>query len=154
MARKRLAFSPLAALRHKGSIVAACLTCFSQPQFYTELFWDMTFYSSGWAAALFLLCCRATFVDNRLTWLSDGALRWVDWNFGRWKGQYMCTYPVHALVKSGAVQQHPFWRTYCACTVVTYRPIINYTGNMHLHTKYVIRVKFIALTVTDYLLCY
>ena len=34
----------LTALCPEGSMLATCLACLSQPQFYTELFWGMAFY--------------------------------------------------------------------------------------------------------------
>ena len=90
----------------------ACLTCSSSPRFYTEPFWGV---------ALFSLCCRTILIDQRLMRLSNGALCCVEWHFGKWKAQCMCMWTVHALIKSREVQQHPYWRTYRTCTVVTCR---------------------------------
>ena len=39
-------------------------------------------------------------IDYRLMRLSDGELRCVEWNFGKWKVRYMCTCTAHAVVKS------------------------------------------------------
>ena len=72
------AFS-LPALCFVGSMLGACLTCLSQPQFYTELFGAWCFIPiKGWAAALFLLCCHTILVDYGLMQLSDGALHRVE----------------------------------------------------------------------------
>ena len=43
----------------EGNTLVACLTCLSQPQFCTELFWVWCFIPiKGWAATLFSFCCH------------------------------------------------------------------------------------------------
>ena len=96
-------------LCHEGSMLAACSTCLSQPQFYTELFWDVSLYSYqrlGYGASL-------TLVPRYTRWPQIGAsLRWcsalcrVKFRKVRSTVQYVCACTVHAVVKSRAGQQH------------------------------------------------
>ena len=109
----------------------------------------------GSAALLFSLCCRSILIDHSLMRLSD--LRCLEWNFRTWNIQY-CTWTVHAVVKSGAAQQHSYWRRYCTHTGVTCRPMTDHLCLQHAcpckrqHVSgclTVIQVKFTAFTVTD-----
>ena len=119
------AFS-LPALYPDGSTLAAHLTCLSQPQFCTELFWGVASYSY-WRLGCYTICIlllHQILIDYRLMWLSDGALHSVERNWRKWKVQYMFTCTVCAVIKSGAVQWHPYRGTYCPYTVLTCRPSI------------------------------
>ena len=104
-----------------GQQLAACLTCLSQPQFYTELFWDtcgVLFLSNarlGCPAVLTplqLLCYSHWQQTNMTLTVSDSTLHCVEWNFGKWIVWYDIYYTVHTVWKSGVVQQHPYWRTH------------------------------------------
>ena len=100
------AFS-LSALSPEGSMLAASLTCLSQPQFlivsgcgrWVLLNCSRFYYSvhcmcahmlyKGWAASLFSHCCHTILVDHRLMQLSNSALHCVEWNFRKWKVWFM-----------------------------------------------------------------
>ena len=81
-----LVFS-LPALCPEGNTLVVSLTSLSQPQLCTEPFWGVAFYSYQrlGRCTILVLLPHLILIDHRLMRLSNGALRCVEWNFGKWK---------------------------------------------------------------------
>ena len=80
----------------------------------------------GCAATLFSLCCNAI-LDHRLMWLSDSALRCVEWNFGSEKYR-----TVHAYMYSAGCS-----KIYCSSAIFILKyKILMLTTSRHVHVGY------------------
>ena len=101
-------------------MLAACLTCMSQPQLnYTELFWVVAFYSYqrlGCRTILALLPCYYHWPETDVTFRQFTVLWRVRFQKVQSMAQYMRTCTAHTVVKSRAVQQHP-GKSVCVCVI-------------------------------------